>query len=202
MVNWTSPPSSLGSAIADLQRQNKARASDCLLISQLTFFSGLGEQTERCPAAGCAACMFLTFKRHNCTLLLQGSCRIADRWHGGAQTAFQEGQGGHLFSSLLRLPILKLRRLSSRAPTDAVALAKKHDVSSRRVWHACAFDGLCVDTGSVTGAAPSQAPSQERLRHRSSCRLRRRSGSVTGARNGSVAGAAPSQEQGTAPSQE
>ena len=189
--------------IADLQRQNKARASDCLLISQLTFFSGLGEQTERCPTAGCAACMFLTFKRHNCTLLLQGSCRIADRWHGGAQTAFQEGQGGHLFSSLLRLPILKLRRLSSRAPTDAVALAKKHDVSSRRVWHACAFDGLCVDMLELLlTSADLQAPSQERLRHRSSCRLRRRSGSVTGSRNGSVAGAAPSQEQLQAPSQE
>ena len=204
--------------IADLQRQNKARASDCLLISQLTFFSGLGEQTERCLTAGCAACMFLTFKRHNCTLLLQGSCRIADRWHGGAQTAFQEGQGGHLFSSLLHLPILKLRRLSSRAPTDAVALAKKHDVSSRRVWHACAFDGLCVDMLELLlTSADLQAPSQERLRHRSSCRLRRRSGSVTGsscrlrrrsgsvtgarngsvtgARNGSVTGAAPSQEQ-------
>ena len=111
--------------------------------------------------------MFLTFKRHNCTLLLQGSCRIADRWHGGAQTAFQEGQGGHLFSSLLRLPILKLRRLSSRAPTDAVALAKKHDVSSRRVWHACAFDGLCVDMLELLlTSADLQAPSQERLRHR------------------------------------
>ena len=175
--------------IADLQRQNKARASDCLLISQLTFFSGLGEQTERCPTAGCAACMFLTFKRHNCTLLLQGSCRIADRWHGGAQTAFQEGQGGHLFSSLLHLPILKLRRLSSRAPTDAVALAKKHDVSSRRVWHACAFDGLCVDMLELLlTSADLQAPS--------------RSGSVTGAVAGSVAGAAPSQEQLQAPSQE
>ena len=125
---------------ADWQRQNKARASDCLSIPQLAFFQDLEKKLKDAQQRA-APCMFLTFKRHNCTLLLQGSYRIADRGHGGAQTAFQEGQGGHLFSSLLHLPILKLRRLSSRAPTDAVALAKKHDVSSRRVWHACAFDG-------------------------------------------------------------
>ena len=103
-----------------------------------------------------------------------------------------------MFSSLLHLPILKLRRLSSRAPTDAVALAKKHDVSSRRVWHACAFDGLCADVlelllTSADLQAPSQerlqAPPQERLRHRSEERLRHRSGSVTGAVAGSVTGA-------------